>query len=98
MRLEIIRSIEKSNNLIGNRTHEHPPCKTIPQPTTLPRASMATIETYNKLEVGLCKPISWQGIDEKRPESFTEYIYKSHYKNYKHGDKLKLRGYILGLF
>jgi hypothetical protein len=39
---------------------------------------------YNKLEVGICKPIIWHEIDEKRPESFTKYICKPHYKNYKH--------------
>jgi hypothetical protein len=31
-----IRSIEKSNDLIGNRTL--PACSTVPQPTMLPRA------------------------------------------------------------
>jgi hypothetical protein len=32
-----IRSIEKSNDLIGNRTRQLPACSTAPQPTTLPR-------------------------------------------------------------
>jgi hypothetical protein len=33
-----IRSIEKSDDLIGNRTHDFPACSIVPQPTTLPRA------------------------------------------------------------
>jgi hypothetical protein len=33
-----IRSDEKSNDLIGNRTHDLPACSTVPQATTLPRA------------------------------------------------------------
>jgi hypothetical protein len=33
-----IRSIEKSNDLIGNRTRDLPACGIVPQPTTLPRA------------------------------------------------------------
>jgi hypothetical protein len=33
-----IRSILKSNNLIGNRTRDPPACSIVPQPTTLPRA------------------------------------------------------------
>jgi hypothetical protein len=32
-----IRSIEKSNNLIGNRTCDFSACIIVPQPTTLPR-------------------------------------------------------------
>jgi hypothetical protein len=31
-------SIEKSNDLIGNRTRDIPACSIVPQPTTLPRA------------------------------------------------------------
>jgi hypothetical protein len=34
---ERIRSIEKSNDLIGNRTRDIPACGIVPQPTTLPR-------------------------------------------------------------
>jgi hypothetical protein len=30
-----IRSIEKSNDLIGNRTRDLPACSVVPQPTTL---------------------------------------------------------------
>jgi hypothetical protein len=33
-----IRSIEKSNYLIGNGTGDLPACSIVPQPTTLPRA------------------------------------------------------------
>jgi hypothetical protein len=33
-----IRSIEKSNELIGNRTRDIPACSMVPQPTTLPHA------------------------------------------------------------
>jgi hypothetical protein len=32
-----IRSIEKSGDLIGNRTRDFPVCSIVPQPTTLPR-------------------------------------------------------------
>jgi hypothetical protein len=34
-----IRSIEKSNDLIGNRTGDLSACSVVPQPTKLPRAS-----------------------------------------------------------
>jgi hypothetical protein len=33
-----ITSIEKSNDLTGNRTRDLPACRIVPQPTTLPRA------------------------------------------------------------
>jgi hypothetical protein len=33
------RSIEKSNDLIGNRTSDLLACSIVPQPTTLPRAT-----------------------------------------------------------
>jgi hypothetical protein len=33
-----IRSIEKSNDLIGNRTRDRLACSIVPQPTTLPGA------------------------------------------------------------
>jgi hypothetical protein len=33
-----IRSIEKSNDLIWNRTRDLPACITVPQPTTVPRS------------------------------------------------------------
>jgi hypothetical protein len=32
-----IRSIEKSNGVIGNRTRDLPTCSIVPKPTTLPR-------------------------------------------------------------
>jgi hypothetical protein len=42
-----IRSIEKSNDLIGNRTHDIPACSIVSQPTMLPRASH---KIYNSLK------------------------------------------------
>jgi hypothetical protein len=43
----MIRSIEKSNELIGNRTRDLPACSIVPQPTTLPRAPKEeTVCTY----------------------------------------------------
>jgi hypothetical protein len=33
-----MRSIEKYNDLIGNRTRGLPACSIVPQPTTVPRA------------------------------------------------------------
>jgi hypothetical protein len=36
VRLVRIRSIEKSNDHIGIRTRDLPPCSVVPQPTTLP--------------------------------------------------------------
>jgi predicted RNA binding protein YcfA (HicA-like mRNA interferase family) len=39
-----IRSIEKSNDVIRNRTRDLPACSTVPQPNMLPRAP------YEKLE------------------------------------------------
>jgi hypothetical protein len=41
-----IRSIEKSNDLIGNRTRDLPACSIVLEPTTLPRALCVT---YNVL-------------------------------------------------
>jgi hypothetical protein len=35
-----IKSIEKSNDSIGNRTHNLPVCNIVPQPTTLRRSSL----------------------------------------------------------
>jgi hypothetical protein len=37
-----IRSIEKPNDLKGNRTRNLPPCSIVPQPTALPRAPTCT--------------------------------------------------------
>jgi hypothetical protein len=39
-----IRSIEKSNGLIGNLTCDLPSCSIVPQPTTLPRAPLLQVE------------------------------------------------------
>jgi hypothetical protein len=38
-----IRSIEKSNDLIGNQAREHPACSIVPQPTTLYRVPLYTV-------------------------------------------------------
>jgi hypothetical protein len=35
-----IRSIEKSNDLIGNQTRDLPACSVLPQPTALPRVPL----------------------------------------------------------
>jgi hypothetical protein len=40
-----IRSIEKSNDIIGNRTRDLLACSIVPQPTTLPRAPTAATTT-----------------------------------------------------
>jgi hypothetical protein len=37
-----IRSNEKSNDLLGNRTRDLPACSIVHQPTTLPRAPVVT--------------------------------------------------------
>jgi hypothetical protein len=42
-----IRSIEKSNELIGNRTRDHPACSIVPQVTTLPRGQLRIIIPEN---------------------------------------------------
>jgi hypothetical protein len=43
-----IRSIEKSNGPIGNRTRDLPSCSIVPQPTTLPRVlKHCNIQNYN---------------------------------------------------
>jgi hypothetical protein len=34
-----VKSIEESNDLIGNRTRDLPACSIVPQPTTVPRDS-----------------------------------------------------------
>jgi hypothetical protein len=36
---------EKSNDLIGNQTHDLPACSIVPQPTTLPRAQRNVTRT-----------------------------------------------------
>jgi hypothetical protein len=45
-----IRSIEKSNELIGKRTRDLPACSRVPQPTTLPRAPLILENQENKLD------------------------------------------------
>jgi hypothetical protein len=47
-----IRSIEKSNELIGNRTRVLPACNTVPQSSTLPHAQLMT---YERGEMFACK-------------------------------------------
>jgi hypothetical protein len=41
-----IRSIDKSNDLIKNQTHDLPACSKVPQPTMLPRAPQHTLEKH----------------------------------------------------
>jgi hypothetical protein len=42
-----IRSVEKSSDLIVNRTHHLPACSTVPQPTTLSGAPiLSTMQIY----------------------------------------------------
>jgi hypothetical protein len=38
VRLKGVGKLEKSNDLIANRTCDFPDCSIVPQPTTLPRA------------------------------------------------------------
>jgi hypothetical protein len=47
-----IRSIEKSSELIGNRTRDLPACSTVPQSTTLPRAPIDIVKKKNKRNNG----------------------------------------------
>jgi hypothetical protein len=46
-----IRSIEKSNDLIGNRTRDLQTCSTAPQPTMLQRAPSLYIYIYIYIHV-----------------------------------------------
>jgi hypothetical protein len=48
-----IRSIEKSNDLIGNRTHDLTACSVVPQRNTLPRAPFNTQYLFNKFTLSL---------------------------------------------
>jgi hypothetical protein len=48
----IVRSIEKSNDLIGNRTRGLPTHSIMPQPTTLPRAPCEV--TIDELQASMC--------------------------------------------
>jgi hypothetical protein len=45
-----IRSIEKSNDLIRDRTCDLPACNIVPQPTTLQRAPFLVLRTWGKQE------------------------------------------------
>jgi hypothetical protein len=45
-----IRSIEKSNDFIGNRARELPVCSMVPQPTTLPRSPLIVIWTSIRIQ------------------------------------------------
>jgi hypothetical protein len=45
VRLEGLESIEKSNDLIGNRTSGIPACSIVRQPTTLPRGPVFGVFT-----------------------------------------------------
>jgi hypothetical protein len=63
-----IRSIEKYNDLIGNRTRDLPGCSTAPQPTTLPRAPRPTCTKQNSNNYG------WEAQDDK--ESWKRIINK----------------------
>jgi hypothetical protein len=58
-----IRSIEESNDFIGNRTRDLPACSIMPQPTTLPRALMALWRYYP----GIC-PGSTEENHEQIPD------------------------------
>jgi hypothetical protein len=48
-----IRSIEKCNDLIGNRPRDLPACSIVPQPTTLPRASPVCSRDTNSIDISL---------------------------------------------
>jgi hypothetical protein len=55
---ERISTIEKSNDLIGNRTRDLPACIKVPQPATLPRAPHKWYNWY-KLKRFLCDVINY---------------------------------------
>jgi hypothetical protein len=46
-----IRSVEKSSDLIGNRTRDFPACSIMPQPTTLPLCYCESYEDAGKLTI-----------------------------------------------
>jgi hypothetical protein len=62
VRLEWVRSIEKSNDLIGIRIRDLPACSIVPQPTTLPCASRmtATLQINNRVNETLRITLSWR--------------------------------------
>jgi hypothetical protein len=47
----MIRSIEKSTEFLGNRTHDLPACGVVPQPTTLPRALSSALMLFSHLRL-----------------------------------------------
>jgi hypothetical protein len=47
-----IRSIEKSSDLIGNRTRDLPACSIVQQPTTLPRAPVSPGKVIKVMRLG----------------------------------------------
>jgi hypothetical protein len=47
-----IRSIEKSNDLVKNRSSDIPACGIVPQPTTLPRVTFHTMFPINSRLLG----------------------------------------------
>jgi hypothetical protein len=52
MRLQTIRSSQKSDDLIGNRTRNLMAYSVVPQPTTLPRASKVTGQKlFSQMEI-----------------------------------------------
>jgi hypothetical protein len=64
-----IRSIEKSNDLIGNQTRDVPACSIVPQPTTLPRSPPPPIF---KLFDSVIKAVRWiQCPDTSSPRNYT---------------------------
>jgi hypothetical protein len=46
-----IRSIERCNDLIGNRTRDRPACSIVPQPATLPRAGINLWQTVQSVHI-----------------------------------------------
>jgi hypothetical protein len=68
---ELVGSIEKSNYLIGNWTHDRPACSIVPQPTTLPRVSPLYRRVQNNTlwldeTRGLYWTVSNEGFGRKR--------------------------------
>jgi hypothetical protein len=45
VRLEGLGELEKSNDLVGNRTREFMACRIVPQPSTQPRTPLQNAET-----------------------------------------------------
>jgi hypothetical protein len=62
-----IRSIEKSNDLIGNRTRNLPACSRVPQPTTLPHApKLNDTEVKDKCQVKISNRFAGiENLDDK---------------------------------